>query len=62
MISSSRSWALAPQILDSRWTGRGGRITLTIAHGDRLLTVPVWDLFSGQDKSPERHLSAPDGE
>jgi hypothetical protein len=52
----------APQILDSRWTGRGGRITLTNAHGDRLLTVPAWDMFSGQDKSPERPLSATDGE
>src|SRR5262245_59075378 len=50
---------LTPQILGSRWTGRGGRITLRIAHGDRLLTVPVWDLFSGQDKSPEPLVSAP---
>ena len=36
---------LAPQILDSRWTGHSGRITLTGAYGDRLLTVPVWDMF-----------------
>src|SRR5205823_5416909 len=43
------------QALGSRRTARSGRITLTVAHGDRLLTVPVWDLFSGQDKSPERY-------
>ncbi len=53
---------LALQILDRRWTARDGGITLRIAHGDRLLTVPVWDMFSGQDKSPEPHISAPDGE
>jgi hypothetical protein len=53
---------LTLQVLDGRWTGRGGQITLTSAHGDRLLIVPVWDMSSGQDKSPERLLSAPDGE
>src|SRR4051794_6086658 len=50
---------LPPHLVDGRWTGRGGGITLRIAHGDRLRTVSVWDLFSGQDTSPERPLSAP---
>src|SRR5512143_476421 len=50
------------QLVDSRWTRPDGRITLRSAHGDRLLIVPVWDMFSGQDKSPERHIAAPDWE
>src|SRR5512135_2039056 len=49
---------LPRQLIDSRWTRRNGRITLRSVHGDRLLTVPAWDLFSDQDKSPERHISA----
>jgi hypothetical protein len=53
---------LALQVLDGRWTVRGGRITLAIAHGDRLLTVPDRDIFSGQDKSPEHPRSAAGGE
>jgi hypothetical protein len=54
--------SLPLQLIDRWWTGHDGRIIVRIAHGDRLLTVPVWDMFSGQDKSPERHISALDGE
>src|SRR4051794_18531021 len=47
------------QRIDGRWTRYDGRITLKIAHGGRLRTVPVWEMFSGQDKSPEPQISAP---
>src|SRR5262249_46251097 len=50
---------LVSQRVGCRWTRRRGRATLTGAHGDRLRTVPVWDLLnSGQDKSPEHPPSA----
>src|SRR5262249_31490232 len=50
---------LVSQRVGCRWTRRRGRATLTGAHGDRLRTVPVWDLLSsGQDKSPEPPPSA----
>jgi hypothetical protein len=43
---------LLPEFVHSRWTSRGRRAILALAHQGGLLIVPIWDLFSDQDQPP----------
>jgi hypothetical protein len=43
---------LFPELVYSRWTSRGRGAIVALAHRGGLLIVPVWDLFSDQDKPP----------